>query len=60
MITFAVRIPKKLILTMNPKPIKEKDKGWFSAASSRTVLLFHGILLVAIVVVWGVLNVHIS
>lgn len=45
---------------MNLRPVIDKDKGWFSAASSRTVLLFHGVLLVAIVVVWGVINYNIT
>ena len=48
--------PENVDFDMNPQPVKDKDKGWFSAASSRTVLLFHGVLLVAIVVVWGVIK----
>lgn len=52
--------PEDIDFDMNPKPVKEKDKGWFSAAISRTVLLFHGILLVAIIVVWVIINPQIA
>lgn len=48
--------PAEVDYDMDPRPVKEKDKGWFAAAISRTVILFHGVLLVAILVVWVVLN----
>ena len=45
---------------MDPAPVKTNDKGYLAAARSRTVLLFHGILLVSICIVWAVLEGHIG
>lgn len=37
--------------SMNPKPIMGEDKGWHRAVFSRTLVTFHGVLIIAIAVV---------
>ena len=52
--------PAEVDFDMDPRPVKGEDKGWLSATFSRTVLLFHGVLLFAMLVVWGFINCHIA
>lgn len=45
---------------MDPAKVNTNDKGWLAAARSLTVLLFHGVLLISIFIVWAVLECHIG
>lgn len=46
-----VKPPVDADFSMDPTPVTDRDKGWWSATISRTVSPFHGTLFAAIVVV---------
>lgn len=43
--------PDSIDFCMNTKPVKNDVKGWISAIVSPTLLVFHGVLIVSILVV---------